>query len=199
MREVLHKVLIRPLFAVYSVPSEEIFHWANVSFSERRIAQPCKRTTSETFQAVQGLCDIYTILIWNVVSAQEWDFSAQMVWWYCAVAYLRRNIGCDHYWFQRSQSVNKRISWTCVKKRVISSRTEPRYVYLSLGTIREYVLVYLIYAVYIFVQYCFCFALLIGSNNMRCVECKITCLAWTRKHNPVTAAIWKQFYFNCNF
>ena len=38
------------------------------------------------FQGLKGLCDIYTVLFWNVASAREWDFIAQMVWWFCAVA-----------------------------------------------------------------------------------------------------------------
>jgi len=30
---------------------------------------------------------------WNAASARESDLTAQMVWWYCAVAHLRENIG----------------------------------------------------------------------------------------------------------
>jgi len=33
----------------------------------------------------------YRIL--HFASAWEWDFTAQTVWWYCAVAHLRGNIG----------------------------------------------------------------------------------------------------------
>ena len=33
----------------------------------------------------------YQIL--NVASAREWDFTVQTVWWYCAVAHLRGDIG----------------------------------------------------------------------------------------------------------
>jgi len=29
----------------------------------------------------------------NVASVRESDFTAQMIWWYCAVAHLRGNIG----------------------------------------------------------------------------------------------------------
>jgi len=30
---------------------------------------------------------------WNVASVRESDFTAQMIWWYCAVEHLRGNIG----------------------------------------------------------------------------------------------------------
>ena len=30
---------------------------------------------------------------WNVASARESDFTAQMIWWYCAVAHVIGNIG----------------------------------------------------------------------------------------------------------
>ena len=30
---------------------------------------------------------------WNVASARELDFTAQMIWWYCAVVHLKGNIG----------------------------------------------------------------------------------------------------------
>jgi len=30
---------------------------------------------------------------WNVASVRESDFTALMIWWYCAVAHLRGNIG----------------------------------------------------------------------------------------------------------
>jgi len=28
--------------------------------------------------------------IWNVASAQEWDFNGEMLWWFCAFAHLKR-------------------------------------------------------------------------------------------------------------
>ena len=30
---------------------------------------------------------------WNVAIVRESDFTVQMIWWYCAVAHLRGNIG----------------------------------------------------------------------------------------------------------
>jgi len=27
--------------------------------------------------------------IWNAASAKEWDFTAQILWWFCAFAHLR--------------------------------------------------------------------------------------------------------------
>ena len=52
------------LYRESSVPSEKILHWGNVCFSAHAIAQPCRRTKSEAFQALKDLCNIYTI--WNL-------------------------------------------------------------------------------------------------------------------------------------
>jgi len=38
----------------------------------------CRHTTSETFR--QGFAKHMRYQIWNVASAQEWDFTAQMLW-----------------------------------------------------------------------------------------------------------------------
>ena len=46
---------------VASVPSKKILHLASVGFSEHAAAQQCGHATSETFQAVKALCDIYKI------------------------------------------------------------------------------------------------------------------------------------------
>jgi len=37
-------------------------YWANVCFREHAFAQPCRHTTSEAFQVVKRLCDMYAIL-----------------------------------------------------------------------------------------------------------------------------------------
>jgi len=50
------------LFATISVPSKKILHRADVGFGVHAIAQLCRRTTSEAFQALKWLCVIYTIL-----------------------------------------------------------------------------------------------------------------------------------------
>jgi len=42
--------------------SKKILHCANVCFSAHANAQPCGHTTREAFQALKGLCDIYTIV-----------------------------------------------------------------------------------------------------------------------------------------
>ena len=44
--------------------------------------------------------------IWNLASALEWDFTVQVVWWYCAFAHLRRKIGplCEPTWQETSLS-----------------------------------------------------------------------------------------------
>jgi len=72
-----------PFLLAASIPKElnqAQFTWWNVSeerweamipqenftpdnfFSAHEIAQPCRYTTSEAFQAVKGVCDIYTVL-----------------------------------------------------------------------------------------------------------------------------------------
>jgi len=71
------------------VPSKKILHWAHFCWCAQKIAQPCRRTTQ--WSVLSGAIYIqYQIL--NVASAREWDFTAQMFWWYCAVARLRVNI-----------------------------------------------------------------------------------------------------------
>jgi len=50
-----------------------------------------RRTTSETFRKDYAMCIRYQIL--NVASAQECDFTAQMLWCFCAFAHLRGNSG----------------------------------------------------------------------------------------------------------
>jgi len=40
-----------------------------------------------------SLCFLAFPTFWNVASVRESDFTAQMIWWYCAVAHLRGNIG----------------------------------------------------------------------------------------------------------
>jgi len=48
-------------------------------------------TTSETFR--KGYAMYIRRQIWNVARAREWDFTAQMLWWFCAVAHLPGNTG----------------------------------------------------------------------------------------------------------
>ena len=38
-------------------------------------------------------CFLVFPTFWNVASVLESDFTTQMIWWYCAVAHLRGNIG----------------------------------------------------------------------------------------------------------
>jgi len=51
--------------------------------------------THNQLNASKGLCGVRYIRyqIRNVASAQEWDFTAQMLWWFCAVVHLRGNTG----------------------------------------------------------------------------------------------------------
>jgi len=70
-----------------SVPVRTFWHWANVCFSAHAISQPCRHTTSETFR--KGYAKYIRYQILYVASAQEWDFTAQMLCWFCAVAHPR--------------------------------------------------------------------------------------------------------------
>jgi len=75
-------------------PWKNIFHWANVCFSAHAIFHnyvDCRHTTNETFRKVYAMYMRYQT--WNFASAQEWDFTAQMLCWFRAVAHLRGNTG----------------------------------------------------------------------------------------------------------
>jgi len=61
-----------------SVPCKKILHWANICVSAHAISQARRHTTSETFR--QGNAIYMRYQIWIVASAQEWDFTAQMLW-----------------------------------------------------------------------------------------------------------------------
>ena len=76
--------------------SKKIWHWANISFGEQKLAQTCRNATNAAFQAVKALCVTYTILNRNVASARDWDITAQMLWRYCTFAQLTGNIVCAH-------------------------------------------------------------------------------------------------------
>jgi len=93
----LNPVWLAYVIVTTTVPCKKILYWTNVCFSAHETAQPCGRVTSEEFEALKGLCDIYIRYeVWNVVSAREWDFAAQMIWWCCAAAHLRESVG--HNW-----------------------------------------------------------------------------------------------------
>ena len=51
-------------------------------------------TTNETFRKGYAM-NIYQI--WNVASTKEWDFTAQMLWWFCAVAHLEGTLVTREY------------------------------------------------------------------------------------------------------
>ena len=65
-----------------SVPCKKILHWANVCFGTHSISQLYRHTTGETFAKAFAMNIRYEIL--NVASVQEWDLTAQMVWWFHA-------------------------------------------------------------------------------------------------------------------
>jgi len=65
---------------VQRCPCNKILHWTNVCFGAHAISQPRRHKTSETFRKVYAMYIRYEI--WNVASAQAWDFTAQMLWWF---------------------------------------------------------------------------------------------------------------------
>jgi len=80
-------VLLLSFLSVVSIVSfMKILHWDEQMF-KHAIVQPRRHTTSEEFHALEELCDIHKI--WNVASAREWDFTVQMIWWFCGM-----NTGC---------------------------------------------------------------------------------------------------------
>jgi len=42
---------------------------------------------------IASSCFLAFPTFWNVANVRASDFTAQMIWWYCAVAHLRGNIG----------------------------------------------------------------------------------------------------------
>jgi len=50
-------------------------------------------TQHSQWNVSEGLYNIYKISNWNTASAQQWYFTAQMLWWFCGFAYLKGNTG----------------------------------------------------------------------------------------------------------
>ena len=67
-----------------SVPSKKILHWANLCFTARAIAQPCKRTTGEEFQEVTDKKFATLQVHENEISLRTWSGGT-------AHAHLREN------------------------------------------------------------------------------------------------------------
>jgi len=92
-------------------PSKIILHWGSICFSEHDYFRAEQLASAMDYK----LCELYNkytilskhkqntqfiqkasclrafILLWNVASAQEWDFTAQQFWWSWVFALLRRN------------------------------------------------------------------------------------------------------------
>jgi len=82
------KPLVTPLSAVFPVRKfyiEQMFVSVRMRFHNHVY---WRHTTSETFR--QGYSMYIRCQIWNVASAQEWDFTAQMLWWFFAIAHLQK-------------------------------------------------------------------------------------------------------------
>jgi len=72
------------------------------------------------------------ILLWNVASAQEWDFTAQQFWWSWVFAHLRGNIADDAMQVDVSKSLYPfyttkkmpHVTVTVTKKRFVGSSSQ---------------------------------------------------------------------------
>jgi len=51
---------------------------------------------AKRFKRYEGYAMYVRHKIWSVASARERDFTAQMVCWHCAVAYIRGNTSCNN-------------------------------------------------------------------------------------------------------
>ena len=86
--------LLKSISVAISVPSKIISHWPNICSSAHAFAQRCRHTTSEVFQAVKGICDMYTLLNFGWCKFAKTTFHcANCLAVYCAFAHLRGNTG----------------------------------------------------------------------------------------------------------
>jgi len=70
-----------------SAPVRKLYISQNVIFSAHAISQQRRHSTSGTFRKGHAMYIRYQI--WNVASAQEWNFTAEMLWCFCGFAQLR--------------------------------------------------------------------------------------------------------------
>ena len=84
----LHKFvkLVTSSFPVRKLYILQMFALVRMQFHNHVDTQPVKR-----FDRAMQIYIRYQI--WNVASAQEWDFTAQMLWLFYAFAHLRGNTG----------------------------------------------------------------------------------------------------------
>ena len=81
-------------FCIIGVPFVATSRLASLFPLRKFYAEQLWHTTSEAFQALKRLCETYIqYKIWIVGSARERDFTAQIVWWHCAIAHLGGNTG----------------------------------------------------------------------------------------------------------
>jgi len=113
-------------------PSKIILHWASICFSEHDYF----RAEQLAFAMNYKLCESYSkyailskykqntqfiqiasclrafILLWNVASAQEWNFIGQQFWWSWVFALIRRNIGT---------LLTMQCKWTFTQRFILST------------------------------------------------------------------------------
>jgi len=83
--------IARKFVIASTVPSKKILHWANVCFSAHASVQPSALAVVKRWKRSKFYATLFSHIsyeIWNVASARERDFTAQMVWWYSAIAQL---------------------------------------------------------------------------------------------------------------
>ena len=79
-----------------SVPSKKTSsYWTNVCFSEHAVAQPCRHTTNEAFQAIKALCDVYTIFNLECCKCATMRFHYANDLVVLPFVHLRGNNGCS--------------------------------------------------------------------------------------------------------
>jgi len=78
------KLLSKPVFPLRKFYTEQMFVLVRMELRKHVNTQLVKRFKQWKVYAIY-----IRYGIWNVASARAWDFTAQMVWWYCAIAQLR--------------------------------------------------------------------------------------------------------------
>ena len=77
-----------------SLPSKKILHWASVCFNDKHaIAQPCRCTVSEAFQAGKSYVIYNKFGMLQVRENEIWPH--KMIWRYCAFTHLGEKIVCN--------------------------------------------------------------------------------------------------------
>jgi len=145
-------------------------------------------------------------MFWNVASAREWDFTATMVWCYCAVAHLTGNSGCKNAlcWQQCFFSHSIKVRDFCYQQQLLTAYAcQDVCVQQSHAT-----KCYCCNLKWTFEDLlpCYCYAIKINSRTMRSqvsqpafagkgaylVNCKLI-TAWYQNSEPDSCAVWVSY------